>query len=436
MRTAFTPTHLPAASGCRACASRSTEERPVLACTAGDSASETVLRTAARIAGTNAREAQAIAVLEPLPLATGGFEVIPPPLALEDERRSALLGDVRQRLLAALGPESVWGVQVIGGQPARAIARHAAERHASLVIMGLGRHAIVDRLLGTETALQTMRIATVPVLAVPADQTAAMRHAVVAMDFSASAIRSARVALECLERPSLLTLVHVIPRLDAAAPFLENEWNEAYAKELPTLFERAKTAIAAPDGVVINTVTLRGDPAVELLAYVAAHDVDLIALGRRGLGAFERLLVGSVTTKVVRGATCAVLTSPTPAPSEVDEIERQLTRMLRSDDPAAWPARLADFTRRNIGRATHLEVDDPAFGAQSQETGWELRGVAYDHHDRRIEVMLGSDCTKGPHLTRSISGVDSVAILNDETGRDRALRLGHGRGQTILSFVE
>jgi nucleotide-binding universal stress UspA family protein len=414
---------------------RHTHAGEILACTPGDAATGAVLRTAHRLSRGAARPVHVLAALEPLPVGTVGFEVIPPPAVSEEERRGAMLDDVRRHLLADIGPDAVWGVEVRGGPPPRVIAQAAAERDAWLIVMGLGRHAIVDRLLGTETALHTMRVARTPVLAVPAAGGGAMHTAIVAMDFSPASIRAARVALACLEAPATLTLVHVIPRLETP-PFVGIEWDEAYERELPRLFERAIEAIGAPAEVRVETATLRGDAALELLAHAEHQRADLIALGRRGLGAFERLLVGSVTTRVLRGSTRAVLTAPTPAPAEADEIERVMTRLITSDEPARWDERLADFTRRNAGRRTSLEVDDPSLGAQSQQTGYPLRGVAYDRHDRRVEVMLGADDAEGPHLTRSIAGVDAISILNGADRRDRALRIAHGRGQTIVQLID
>lgn len=408
---------------------------PILACTSGDDATDAVLRTARRLSADSAHGVRVLAALEPLPIGAIGFEVIPQPVDTEEERRNALLGTVREHLLATIGTDAVWGVEVRNGQPARAIANAAKEHGASLIVMGLGRHAILDRLLGTETALHAMRAARTPVLAVPAGATGTMKSAIVAMDFGAAAISAARAAVQCLQRPATMTLVHVMPRMDTP-PFLTVEFDETYRSELPTLFARTIEAIGAPEDIAMDTVTLYGDPSVEILAYARHRRADLIALGRRGLGAFERLLVGSVTTRVLRGSTCAVLTTPVPDAARSDEIDRVLTRQITSEEPARWESRLGEFTSRNVGRLTHIEVDDPAFGAQSQETGYPLRGITYDRHDRRIAIMLGADSIDGPHLTRSIAEVSGISILNDERSRDQALRIAHGDGQTILSFAD
>ena len=51
-----------------------------------------------------------------------------------------------------------------------------------------------------------------------------------------------------------------------------------------------------------------GDPARQILAAAKADNADLIVLGRRGLGALEGLLMGSVSSKVAGLADCACLT--------------------------------------------------------------------------------------------------------------------------------
>lgn len=58
----------------------------------------------------------------------------------------------------------------------------------------------------------------------------------------------------------------------------------------------------------VKADVLRGDPAQEILDYARQSGVDLIVLGRRGLGRMEGLLVGSVSSKISAHADCPVLT--------------------------------------------------------------------------------------------------------------------------------
>jgi nucleotide-binding universal stress UspA family protein len=59
-------------------------------------------------------------------------------------------------------------------------------------------------------------------------------------------------------------------------------------------------------------VVEKGDP-VEKLLEAAEMGVDLLVLGSRGFGPVMRLLIGSVSSRVIRGASCPVLVVPRPA---------------------------------------------------------------------------------------------------------------------------
>ena len=54
-----------------------------------------------------------------------------------------------------------------------------------------------------------------------------------------------------------------------------------------------------------------GGPATALLD--AAEGADLVVVGRRGLGGFGRLLLGSASEHVARHAACPVVVVPTAA---------------------------------------------------------------------------------------------------------------------------
>jgi nucleotide-binding universal stress UspA family protein len=58
-------------------------------------------------------------------------------------------------------------------------------------------------------------------------------------------------------------------------------------------------------------VVEKGDP-VEKLLDAAEMGVDLLVLGSRGFGPVMRLLIGSVSSRVIRGAPCPVMVVPRP----------------------------------------------------------------------------------------------------------------------------
>jgi nucleotide-binding universal stress UspA family protein len=75
---------------------------------------------------------------------------------------------------------------------------------------------------------------------------------------------------------------------------------------------RKKLSAKVPDDAMhwcdgVKTSVLVGKPYAELVRYADINDIDLIALGVRGHGMVEGLLVGSTTDRVVRRAPCPVL---------------------------------------------------------------------------------------------------------------------------------
>lgn len=73
------------------------------------------------------------------------------------------------------------------------------------------------------------------------------------------------------------------------------------------------------EGVATTRLVLEGDPAGVIIDYAEKQGVDLVMLPTHGYGPFRRLLLGSVTTKVLHDASCAVWTSahaPEAPPSQ------------------------------------------------------------------------------------------------------------------------
>lgn len=99
-----------------------------------------------------------------------------------------------------------------------------------------------------------------------------------------------------------------------------------------------------------------------------------------------------------------------------------------------WVASLQEFSRRNAGRTTRLEIDHDELGAQWQEIALTLRGVGVDPRSGRIEIMLDDGERLGAHLTHSIRQATDVNVLSGPDGRDRVLRIAHPGGQSLLTL--
>lgn len=357
-------------------------------------------------------------------------------LLLDPNVSASLRADLARRvheqctIIGEDGPR-IDACEILSGEPARVVSESAAERNAQLIVLGIGRHELADRMFGDETALKVVRTSRMPVLAVPERSTVLPRHAVVGVDFSEGSVRAAQTVLRFLGDEGILELVHVIPR----ERLLFDAWvsAEEYTRYVRHSLTRFVARLTIPAGVRVADATLSGDPAKELLAHAKRSGADVIAIGSHGHGFVTRLVVGSVTTKLLRTATLPVLVIPADAfQTDQRDAANGVTLNL---ERSRWSSVLDDFTQSNAGRRTRLEVDDPELGAQAQEQDYPLLGVTFDPVDQRVEIMLGELGAGEPHLSRSIGGVDALDVLTDTDGRDVALRLRHGTGQTILTLL-
>ncbi len=301
-------------------ASPAPQEGPVLVACDGSPASQESLFNATRLAvRTFGGRIEVLGVCEPTPAVSGGLDMIPAPVELDDMRCKAMLEDIRRNLSVSAFGDPSWPAEVKVGSPSRTLAEEARRRAASLLVMGIGRHNPLDRLFGAETTLATLRESAVPVLAVGMNFPAAPKHAVVGMDFSAASIHATRLAMRLVGDDGRITLVHVRPKFEHPSADWQT-WDADYGKTLPPLFEQIRGQLKAPETMVLETVTVRGDPAPALLAYAQQVGAELIALGTQRHGLIERLVVGSVATRVLRTARSAVLAVPAAAVPATDAV--------------------------------------------------------------------------------------------------------------------
>jgi len=404
----------------------------VLVATDGTESSDGAVRAAAMYARHSGASVTVLAVTEGLPLVAADYGILIPPVDEPPARRAALLERVRNELQKLRLETEGWAIEVREGDPAATIARAARELDARMIVIGLGHHELFDRLFGGETALHTLRHARTPVLAVPAQFDRPPRRAVIATDFTVASVAAARAALSLFDSLNQVFLVHVSPALELQ-PDAFAAWMAVFGEGINPAFERVRAEIGAPDSVSVETVTRTGKASREILQFAREKEADLIVTGNRGAGLVERVLVGSTATGIIRGAQCAVLAVPAPRTDQRLAWPDAGTRV--GFESNRWAEELDAFTKRNVGRLASLEVDDPEIGAQAQEHGYPLLGVTWDHHDERVEIMVGDFEGAGRHLTRGIGGVTEIDLLSDKAGRDWILRIAHPPGQTILTLT-
>jgi nucleotide-binding universal stress UspA family protein len=93
---------------------------------------------------------------------------------------------------------------------------------------------------------------------------------------------------------------------ESAAPAVPN--HQAREEELRAWLEPAHRV-----GVKTDVIVDEGNAAARILEQASSCQADLIAMGTHGLSGFERFMLGSVTEKVLRKATCPVMTVPPAA---------------------------------------------------------------------------------------------------------------------------
>lgn len=378
---------------------------------------------------------EAVAALEPLAAYAIGTEVISVSPELEQSRRTEYEARVRGRLARVLG-DRPWRCDVRFGSPARVVAGAAAERSATLVVAGAGRHGIGARLLGAEVALQTLRLGDRPVLAVAPEWKGRPRRILCAMDFSAPAVRAARLAAAMLADGGTLQLVFIEPPSEHVG-LLGESWVAAQRHALKERYAALRPVLEAelPAGALLEETSRAGLVVDELLVAARLLDADLVAAGTQGRGFLERLFIGSTATGLLRRSTLSVLCAPPPPAVDRAWVELRLRGDARLERPEDWAAVLDAFTRRHAGRRSWLEVDDPASGAQLQQRGLTFVGATFDRHDARVALAFLDPAHPTRHLTREIAKVDWIALRAGTAAADEVLCVAHGRGQTLLGFV-
>lgn len=291
--------------------------RRMLIAADGRAESLAALRLARTLAEAKGMEGEVVTVLQPAmpwmydPMAGAAAVYWDALDAQKDMQRAA----VRTQLAAVGGAAAGWPVEAVVGPCALTIARHAAERGAELIVMGSGRHEWSDRLLGHETVLDVLRVAHTPVLAVPSDGGELPRSALVATDFSEQSMAAARAAVGLLAPEAVVHVVNVswTPAVEVAWAALDT-WSETYEAGAWARLDEVAEELRRP-GRTVHTHLLKGDLADALLAFAEREHVELVATGSHGYGFVSRAILGSLSTRMVRGAHCAVLVAPPRTPS-------------------------------------------------------------------------------------------------------------------------
>ena len=292
--------------------------RKILLAVHGGSSAEGAARVACLLSQQTGARVEAVAVVETPPAIDYGYGAgYIPDTASENEIEEEMHAEVVQQL--ARNGLGTTPLTMLRGHRIESIIDAASARKANLVLVGIGPHRFIDRALGGETAIHLAQSLATPVLAIPAGMTELPDDVIAAVDFSAASLAAARFAASLLRPGHCLHLAHV----DRAARIGALALGPTHVREANEELAEFNKDVDVPAGVYRSSVVLAGDPAHALLEHAAHIGAGLIALGSHGYSPWQRLVLGSVSSKVLRLAECAVLIYPSRCVAAADNAERQ-----------------------------------------------------------------------------------------------------------------
>jgi len=276
--------------------------------TDGSEFSEGAIREAISLAKSCSSKLIAVSVIETNP----EYETLAPQLVEKAEK------EARQHLESVKAQAEKEGVhcEIIarqGDEPYKYIVEEAEKNNVSMIIMGRrGRTGLKRLMMGSETA-RVIGHAPCNVVVVPRAARLEFRSVLIATDGSkfsdAASSEAINIAKLC---GAALTVISVVPS-EEASPFdiVHSEMQKGLIadKELHEGEKNVKKVkeLAEKEGIKTTGFVYAGKPYEAILAAAKEKRADLIVVGSHGRTGLEKLLMGSVTERVILLSSCAVL---------------------------------------------------------------------------------------------------------------------------------
>jgi len=284
----------------------------LLLSTDGSEFSEGAVREAVKLAKICSSKLFVLSVIETNP----EFEVLAPQIV---EKEGMQTRDRLEQIRSRAAKEGV-ECEIIARyteSPFQAIVEEAKKNQADMIIMGRrGRTGLRRLLMGSVTA-KVIGHASCDVLVVPRDAEIRYQKILLATDGSKYSAAAASEAIGIAKRcGSFLYVVCVVPS-ETASPFdivhSEMQHEMIAQNELRVGEKNVNDLLAAAkqEGVRVEGLIIEGRPYEAIVENAREKDVDLIVMGSHGRTGLERLLMGSVTERVVGHADCSVLIAKT-----------------------------------------------------------------------------------------------------------------------------
>ena len=180
----------------------------------------------------------------------------------------------------------------------KGIVEEAKAQKSDVIITGRrGKTGLAKFFVGSVTA-EVIGFAPPKVLVVPKDFTISGQSLLVALDGSPHSAAAADQAISmCSQCPAIKKVI--------ALSVAENDEQLGHAKDLVANFQQK--LLLKKDSVEVHAVAEVGSPNDIIIEKAKASNVDLIVMGGYGKAGVSKMLMGSVTEKVIASAHCGIL---------------------------------------------------------------------------------------------------------------------------------
>lgn len=246
------------------------------------------------VAGEMARKCGARLYIVSIALYNPGTESLEPTLGADAERLA--MNNVETALASIPYPNCETRV-LRDADPARAITEAAEKLRADVIVMGRrGRRGLARWKLGHATE-KVVGLAPCPVLVVPRSARMWQRRILLATDGSrygdAAAVIAGHIAQLC--RLPLTALSATLPSHDGER-----------RREAQDAVERVRQALAE-QGLRVDGRLAEGRPDQAIVETATRESADLIVMGSHGRTGLDRILMGSISERVLNQSNCPVL---------------------------------------------------------------------------------------------------------------------------------
>ncbi len=181
-----------------------------------------------------------------------------------------------------------------GVEPYQYIVDEAAKNNVEMIIMGgRGRTGLMRLMMGSVTA-KTIGHAPCKVMVVPRYAKLNFEKILIATDGSIFSELASREAISVAKRTGSSLIALSVAKKDENLPV---------AKESVDMVRQ----VAEREGIKVEALTLKGEPYEVIVKTAEQKNAGLIVVGSYGRTGIERLLMGSVTERVIGHSGCAVL---------------------------------------------------------------------------------------------------------------------------------